>query len=118
VQLESPYGFVRVKVLVTHRVQGKEMYMPLNSTTEPVNKLTSSHLDRATHTPAYKELSVKMTVLPEKGPSPLPRENFRFGTRTPQDGVDVAARRARADYHVPGTRAKDKLVQIETIRPT
>ncbi len=118
VQLESPYGFVRVKVLVTHRVQGKQMYMPLNSISEPVNKLTSSHLDRATHTPAYKELSVKMTVLPEKGPSPLPRENFRFGTRTPQDGVDVAARRSRADYHVPGTRSQDKLVQIETMRPT
>jgi formate dehydrogenase major subunit len=48
----------------------------------------------------------------------LPRENFRFGTRTPTDGVDVAARRARADYHVPGTRAQDKLVQIETIRLT
>jgi hypothetical protein len=30
----------------------------------------------------------------------------------------VAARRARADYHVPGTRAQDKLVQIETIRLT
>ncbi len=118
VQLESPYGFVRVKVLVTHRVQGKQMYMPLNSISEPVNKLTSSHLDRATHTPAYKELSVKMTVLPEKGPSPLPRENFRFGTRTPQDGVDVAARRSRADYHVPGTRSQDKLVQIETMKPT
>ncbi|HZQ44691.1 MAG TPA: formate dehydrogenase subunit alpha [Acidobacteriaceae bacterium] len=118
VQLESPYGFVRVKVLVTHRVIGKQMYMPMNSITEPVNKLTSSHLDRATHTPAYKELSVKMTVLPEKGDSPLPRENFRFGTRTPTDGVDVAALRSRADYHVPGTRPKDKLVQIETIRPT
>jgi formate dehydrogenase major subunit len=94
------------------------MYMPLNSITEPVNKLTSSHLDRATHTPAYKELAVKMTILPEKGPSPLPRENFRFGTRNPQNGVDVAARRSRADYHVPGSRPQDKLVQIETMRPT
>jgi formate dehydrogenase major subunit len=118
VQLESPYGQVRVQVLVTHRVQGKQMYMPLNSSTEPVNNLTSSHLDRATHTPAYKELAVKMTILPEKGPSPLPRENFRFGTRTPQDGVDVEARRARPGYHVPGTRPQDKLVQIETMRPT
>ena len=118
VQLENPYGQVRVQVLVTHRVQGKQMYMPLNSTQEPVNKLTSSHLDRATHTPAYKELAVKMTILPEKGPSPLPRENFRFGTRTPQDGVDVDALRARADYHVPGSRPQDKLVQIETMRPT
>ncbi len=118
VQLESPYGFVRVKVLVTHRVSGNQMYMPLNSSTHPVNRMTSSHLDRATHTPAYKELSVNLTLLPEKGESPLPRENFRFGTRTPQDGVDVAAKRARADYHVPGSRPQDKLVQIETMRPT
>jgi len=118
VQLESPYGFVRVKVLVTERVFGKQMYMPLNSSTHPVNRLTSSHLDRATHTPAYKELSVKLTLLPEKGPSPLPWENFRFGHRTPQDGVDVAAKRARADYHVPGSLPQDKLVQIETMRPT
>jgi formate dehydrogenase major subunit len=118
VQLESPYGFVRVQVLVTHRVHGKQMYMPLNSVNEPVNKLTSSHLDRATHTPAYKELAVKMTILDEKGPSPLPRENFRFGTRTPTQGVDVAARRSRADYHVPGTRPQDKLVQIKTMELT
>lgn len=118
VQLESPYGFVRVKVLVTRRVSGKQMYMPLNSVTEPVNKMTSSHLDRATHTPAYKELAVKMTVLPEKGDSPLPRENFRFGKRTPTGGVNVAARRSRADYHVPGSLPQDKLVQIETMRPT
>lgn len=118
VQLESPYGLVRVKVLVTRRVSGKQMYMPLNSVMEPVNKMTSSHLDRATHTPAYKELAVKMTVLPEKGDSPLPRENFRFGKRTPTGGVNVAARRARADYHVPGSLPQDKLVQIETMRPT
>lgn len=116
VQLESPYGRVRVQVLVTSRVQGKQMYMPLNSIDEPVNKMTGGHLDRATHTPAYKELSVKMTVLGEKGESPLPRKNFRFGSRTPTDGVEVEKKRARTDYHVPGTRAADKLVQIETIK--
>ncbi len=115
VQLESPYGRVRVQVLVTHRVQGKQMYMPMNSILEPVNKMTSSHLDRATHTPAYKELSVKMTLLPEMGQSPLPRKNFRFGTRTPTDGVEVALKRARSDYHVPGTEAQDKLVQIKSM---
>ncbi len=117
VQLESPYGQVRVQVLVTHRVQGKQMYMPMNSTQEPVNKMTSSHLDRATHTPAYKELSVKMTALPEMGQSPLPRKNFRFGTRTPTDGVEVERKRARSDYHVPGTWDKDKLVQIKSMEP-
>jgi formate dehydrogenase major subunit len=117
VQLESPYGRLRVQVLVTHRVQGKQMYMPMNSTIEPVNKLTSSHLDRATHTPAYKELSVKMTVLPEIGQSPLPRKNFRFGRRTPTDGVEVELKRTRSDYHVPGTEAQDKLVQIKSMAP-
>jgi formate dehydrogenase major subunit len=97
VRLESPYGRVRVKVLVTHRVQGKQMYMGMISVLDPVNALTSSHVDRNTHTPAYKELSVSMTVLPEMGTNPLPRK------------------RARADYHVPGTKQADKLVQIKTM---
>ena len=112
VRLESPYGQVKVRVLVTPRVQGMQMYMPMNSVTEPVNSMTSSHIDRATHTPAFKELSVKMTVLDEMGENPLPRKNFRWGTRTPTSGVEVEKKRARADYHVPGTMAKDKLVQI------
>ena len=117
VRLESPYGIVRVQALVTHRVQGKQMYMGMISVLDPVNALTSSHVDRTTHTPAYKELSVKMTVLPEMGKNPLPRKNFRYGTRTPTDGVQVEKKRARADYHVPGTMAADKLVQIKTMEP-
>jgi formate dehydrogenase major subunit len=117
VRLESPYGRVRVQVLVTHRVQGKQMYMGMISVLDPVNLLTSSHVDRATHTPAYKELSVKMTVLSEMGANPLPRRNFRFGTRTPTAGVEVEKKRARADYHVPGSKAADKLVQIRSMEP-
>ncbi len=54
VQLTSRYGKVRAQAVVTDRVQGKELYMPMNSTDEPVNRLTSSHTDKATHTPAYK----------------------------------------------------------------
>jgi formate dehydrogenase major subunit len=115
VRLESPYGRVRVQVLVTQRVQGRQMYMGMISVLDPVNSLTSSHVDRATHTPAYKELSVNMTVLPEMGANPLPRRNFRYGIRTPTDGVEVEKKRARADYHVPGTKAADKLVQIKTM---
>jgi formate dehydrogenase major subunit len=115
VRLESPYGRVRVQALVTPRVQGKQMYMGMISVLDPVNALTSSHVDRATHTPAYKELSVKMTVLPEMGANPLPRKNFRYGTRTPTEGVEVERKRARADYHVPGTKPQDKLVQIKTM---
>jgi len=74
-------------------------------------------VDRTTHTPAFKELSVNMKVLPEQGENPLPRRNFRWGTRTPTTGVEVEKKRARADYYVPGTRKRDKLVQIETTKP-
>ncbi len=117
VRLESPYGQVRVKTLITDRVQGKQMYMGMIDVLEPVNRLTSSHVDRTTHTPAYKELSVKMTVLGERGTNPLLRRNFRNGTRTPTMGVEVERKRARADYHVPGSLKKDKLVQIESMKP-
>ena len=112
VQIASKYGKVKVQVLVSSRVQGKQLYMPLNSVEEPVNKLTSSYTDRNTDTPAFKETAVNMTVLPEQGDSPLPRRNFRFGTRTPQDGVEIQRKWARADYHLPGTSPGDKLVQI------
>jgi formate dehydrogenase major subunit len=112
VQLSSAYGRVRVQVLVSDRVSGKQLYMPLNSIEEPVNMLTSSHTDRATHTPAYKETAVSMMVLPEQGKNPLPRGNFRNGTRTPQMGVEIERKWALPGYHVPGTQAADKLVQI------
>jgi len=114
VHLTSPYGRVRMQVLVSDRVQGKQLYMPLNSIEEPVNKLTSNHTDRNTHTPAFKETAVSMTLLPEQGESPLPRKNFRFGTRTPQTGVEVERKWARKDYTLPGTNPRDQLVQIKS----
>ncbi len=114
VQLTSAYGRVRVPVLVTDRVAGKQLYMPMNSVEEPVNKLTSSHVDRATHTPAFKETSVSMTVLSKGGENPLPRRNFRYGSRTPLPGVEVEQKWARSDYRLPGTSPDDKLVQIKS----
>ena len=109
VQLSSRYGRVRVRALVTDRVHGKELYMPMNSVESPVNRLTSSHTDPVTHTPAYKETSVKMTVLPEVGENPLPRTNSRWGHPTPQHGVEVERKWKRADYRAPGPQ----LVQIQ-----
>src|SRR5882724_10451075 len=102
VQLVSRYGQVRVRALVTDRVRGKELYMPMNSAESPVNRLTSSYTDRITHTPAYKETSVLMRVLPETGHNPLPRVNHRFGNPTPQRGVEVERKWKRADYRLPG----------------
>jgi formate dehydrogenase major subunit len=102
VQLVSRYGKVRVRALVTDRVQGHELYMPMNSLESPVNRLTSSHVDPVTNTPAYKETSVHMNVLAEVGENPLPRVNSRFGHPTPQNGVEVERKWKRADYSPPG----------------
>ena len=78
--------------------------MPMNSNLIPVNRLTSSHTDKATHTPAYKETAVSMRVLPEDtGESPMPRVNPRFGHPTPQKGVEVERKWTRPDYHMPGS---------------
>ena len=103
VQLTSRYGKVQLRAVITDRVQGKELYMPMNSTDEPVNRLTSSHTDKATHTPAYKESSVNLKVLREAGENPLPRTNSRFGHPTPQNGVEVERKWKRADYREPGS---------------
>ena len=109
VQLTSRHGRVRVRALVTDRVQDGELYMPMNSTTSPVNLLTGSHTDPATHTPAYKETAVRMEVLARHGESPLPRINHRFGHPTPQNGVEVERKWRQPGYRFPG-----ELVQIET----
>jgi len=111
VQLTSRHGRVRVRALVSDRVQGGELYMPMNSTTRPVNLLTGSHTDTATHTPAYKETAVRMEVLARSGESPLPRINHRFGHPTPQNGVEVERKWRQPGYRFPG-----ELVQIETKR--
>jgi formate dehydrogenase major subunit len=110
VQLTSRYGKVRAQAVITARVQGRELYMPMNSTDEAVNRLTSSHTDKATHTPAYKETSVQLRVLGEIGDDPLPRTNSRHGHPTPQAGVEVERKWKRKDYREPG----DRLIQIQT----
>ncbi len=110
VQLVSRYGQVRVRALVTDRVHGRELYMPMNSVESPVNRLTSNHTDPVTNTPAYKETSIHMNVLAEVGESPLPRKNSRFGHPTPQKGVEVERKWKRPDYAPPG----NGLVQLQT----
>ena len=112
VQLISRYGKIRVRAVVTDRVRGKELYVPMNSVENAINRLTSSHTDPVTHTPAFKEVAVKMVVLGEVGESPLPRTNSRWGHPTPQRGVEVERKWQRADYHLPGP----KLFQIEPLR--
>ncbi len=112
VEVTSRVGKIKVKVLVTTRVTGKEVYLPLTSQSGPVNVLVGSAVDRTTNTPAYKETSVNIRVLPEKGVNPLRPSNFRYsGQRTPQTGVEVERKWTKPGYRIPGT---SDLVQIHT----
>ncbi len=99
VRLISPYGKVKVRAVVTDRVSGSELYLPMNSPKdeEAINYLTSSYHDKDTSTPAYKEVSVRMEVL-EVGDSPMQRGNFRLGHPNPQPGVRVERKWNRSDY--------------------
>ncbi|QRF23884.1 formate dehydrogenase subunit alpha [Alicyclobacillus sp. TC] len=101
VRLISPYGKVKVRAVVTDRVKGKELYLPMNTpkAEEAVNYLTSSYHDTITHTPAYKETSVRMEIIEKDGDSPIKRGNFRLGHPNPQPGVNVEQKWQRKDYH-------------------
>ena len=100
VRLTSPYGEVKVRVMVTDRVIGNELYLTMNSSEdhEAVNRLTSSYHDTITHTPNYKEMGVKMEVLEPTGEPPLPKVNHRFGNRVPQISVKVEEKWKRSDF--------------------
>ena len=112
VRVTSRHGSLKIKVLVTTRVHGKQVYLPLLSQEGPVNILTGSHTDDATNTPAFKETAVKIQILPEKGSNPLKPLNFRYsGKPTPQNGVEVERKWKRKDYRMPGA---EPLVQIQT----
>ncbi len=100
VRLTSEYGQVEVPALVTDRVRGNELYLPMHTRKdhEGVNRLTSSHHDYVTHTPNYKETGVQLEVLEREGKSPLPRQNHRFGNRISQVGVRVEDKWSKPGY--------------------
>ncbi|WP_298208156.1 formate dehydrogenase subunit alpha [Ferrimicrobium sp.] len=102
-RLTSRRGSIKVRAVITDRVQGNQVYLPMNAQHNEmaVNFLTSSEVDEATHTPAYKELAAKLEVLDEKPRRALPRHNFRYGNRNPQRGVNIGAKRSRSDYLDP-----------------
>ncbi|WP_442599988.1 formate dehydrogenase subunit alpha [Neobacillus sp. D3-1R] len=100
VRLVSPYGAIKIPVLVTDRVEGKTVYVPMHSSSHEsaVNLLTGGAVDVVTHTPAYKQTKVRMEVLELKGENPLPRYNPRNATRTPQMGLEIYRKWERGDY--------------------
>lgn len=78
-RLVSPNGALKLPALITDRVQGNELFLPMNSTSKDsaINFLTGQTLDVNTSTPAYKQTKVRVEVLKSKGKSPLPRTNPR-----------------------------------------
>jgi formate dehydrogenase major subunit len=102
VRLVSPTGSVKVRVLVTDRVSGNELYLPMNSLgAGAVNDITGTGTDTETDTPAYKETLAYMEILEDQASqkgSPLPPSNWRFHHRNPQLGVNVPKKWARRDY--------------------
>jgi formate dehydrogenase major subunit len=100
VRLESPYGAIKLKALVTDRVRGNELYVPMHSVSHEtaVNILTGGAVDVNTHTPAYKQARVRMQVLNIKGTNPLPLSNPRNKERHPQNGVEVERKWKRPGY--------------------
>ncbi|WP_210365200.1 formate dehydrogenase subunit alpha [Bacillus sp. REN3] len=112
VRLTSPYGNVKVRCVVTDRVKGKEVYLPMNDSGEAaINLLTSSYSDKDTDTPAYKETKAKIEILQSEGTNPLPLNNFRYGNPHPQLGVQVQKKWARPDYVFPGDLVKKERTQ-------
>ncbi|MBB5181228.1 formate dehydrogenase major subunit [Planomicrobium koreense] len=100
VRLVSPYGALKLPVIVTARVKGNELFLPMNSVKKEtaINFLTGPAVDQRTNTPAYKQTKVRMEVLKEHGKRPLPRSNPRDKKRNPQSGIEVARKWAREGY--------------------
>ena len=105
VRLTSRCGSVQVRVLVSDQVRDGELYMPMTSSTHPVNFLTSNEVDPDSHTPAYKEVAVRMERCGPKGKRPLPANHHRYGRPTPQSGVEVERKWARPEYVFPTTES-------------
>lgn len=100
VRLTSPYGSLRLPALVTDRVQGNELFLPMNSVEKKsaINFLTGPAVDERTNTPAFKQTMVRMEVLQKDGENPLPKSNHRNKKRNPTTGIEVERKWRRPGY--------------------
>ncbi len=109
IRLSSRHGTIELRVLVTDRVAGKEVYVPETATRDlhHINMITSNEADKDVSTPSYKEIAARMEVLEVEGETPLPPSNFRFWKATGQDGVLTERKWLREDYHHPPSQASN-----------
>ncbi len=99
-KVTSKWGSITVPALITERVSGNELYLPMNGQKEfGINNITSRVMDPVSHTPAYKELPVKIEKIASGGGvSPLPETNPRFHSAVPQKGILIEKKWSRKDY--------------------
>lgn len=102
VQLRSRRGELDVPVVVTTRVKGNVLFIPIHHGKPGINGLTGEHHDPDVNTPAYKEIAVSMTRLSRRPqPDPIPRHNFRNGSRTPLDHLPIEDKWQQEGYCQP-----------------
>ncbi|WP_274649594.1 formate dehydrogenase subunit alpha [Paenibacillus humicola] len=120
VRLESPYGAIKLRAVVTDRMRGKDIYVPMHSVSHEsaVNLLTGGAVDVKTHTPAFKQMKVRMQVLRAEGSSPLPPASPRNKKRHPQNGVEAHRKWSRPDYKplVDREEGGERLGQADYVR--
>ncbi|BBI62050.1 hypothetical protein HSBAA_33560 [Vreelandella sulfidaeris] len=66
VKLTSRRDSIEVRALVTDRVSGHTLFLPIHQGKPGVNGLTGEHHDPDVDTPAYKETAVNLEVLPRE----------------------------------------------------
>ncbi|MCE8020662.1 formate dehydrogenase subunit alpha [Halomonas sp. MCCC 1A11036] len=101
VRVSSRRDSLEFPAVITDRVRGKTLFMPIHFGKPGVNLLTGEHNDPDVQTPAFKETAVKLEVLDRRGDPPLPAHNYRFGHPTPTTGVEVEVKWGRGDYTLP-----------------
>ncbi|WP_338563578.1 formate dehydrogenase subunit alpha [Erwinia sp. E_sp_B01_3] len=102
VSLTSRRGTVEVPVVVTERMAGNILFMPIHHGKPGINLLTGDHHDPDVNTPAYKEIAVFMKKLNRSlKRSPLPRDNFRYGKRTPLTHLPIEDKWQQEGYTLP-----------------
>lgn len=101
VKLISRRNEIEAPVLITDRVDGNNLFLPIHATKGNVNLLTGDHADDAVDTPAFKEIAVRMERISRGDKSPLPPGNFRHWPNNPARGVEVERKWQREDYAEP-----------------
>jgi formate dehydrogenase major subunit len=131
VTVESRRGAITLRVLLSEDVGDGQLWVPMHSTSAPINLLTSDAVDDATNTPAYKELAVRVRRAsapevrggrrrragdpsrrggppPDADGRPLPASHHRYGAPTPQRGVEVERKWADPRYVPPAGLGPDR----------